>query len=214
MLFVIGLALTFIACGGSKGLESSDAGQELLSIFTGSFSSENQAEEDSVYMETELHISSIWKERKGDWFYVEQVEVAQPEEPMRQSVYRIVPLSSDRFKILKYKFRNPQVFAGQWKSPEFFNDYPEDVVALKEGCGVYLHRKAYKNFEGETFGEDCFSQREGTAYATSKIEVRNDVIRIWERGWSAEGEQVWGPKDGHYRFERIESNKEEIQYNP
>ncbi len=210
LLFAIGLIWTFSACGGTRGLESSDAGQELVSILTGSFSSKNQAEEDSVYSEIELHIVSIWKERKGDWFYVEEIRVNQSEKPSLQSVYRIVPLSSDRFKILKYEFRNPRVFAGQWKNPDFFDDYPEDVVALKEGCGVYLHRKAFKNFEGETFGEDCFSQRDGSAYATSEIEIRNDVIRKWNRGWTEDGEQVWGPKDGHYRFERIESEKDAI----
>lgn len=196
------------ACGGSRAISYSDSQEELAELLTGSFSSETQALQDSSYSAVHLHIVPVWKERTGQWFYVEQALAKQGEKPYRQRMYRVVQLSSERFKILNYEFRNPQVFAGKWSAPQFFDDYPEEIVLIKEGCGVFLHRKAFKHYEGETYGEDCFSQFQGAQYATSEVEIRSDLIKTWDRGWSEEGKQVWGPKEGAYRFERIDTSSE------
>lgn len=199
------------ACGGGRAISYSDSQEELAELLTGSFTSETQAEQDSLYSPVHLHIVQVWKDRAGQWFYVEQALAAQDDKPYRQRMYRVVQLSSERFKILNYEFRNPQVFAGKWKDPQFFDDYPEEIVAIKEGCGVFLHRKAFKHYEGETYGEDCFSQFQGAQYATSEVEIRSDLIKSWDRGWTEEEEQVWGPEDGPYRFERMGASTEESE---
>lgn len=207
-LFLLGLFLLLQACGGSRAISYADSREEIKALMTGFFISESQAEQNSQHTPIHLHIVPVWPERSGQWFYVEQAEADRADEPHRQRMYRIVQLSSERFKILHYEFRNPQVFAGKWKDPSFFEDYPEEIVMIKEGCGVYLHRKAFKHYEGETYGEDCFSQFQGAAYATSVVDVRNDVIKMWNRGYSEEGVQVWGSDEGPTTFVRMNNEVE------
>ena len=205
------VALTLAACGGSRTISYSDSQEEIAELLTGSFSAEAQAKQDSDYLAIDLHIAPVWTERTGQWFYVEQAQANQADRPYRQRMYRLVQLSSERFKILNYTFRNPQVFAGKWKQPEFFDDYPEEIVLIKEGCGVYLNRESFKHYKGETFGEDCFSDFRGASYATSQVEIRADLIKSWDRGWSQEGEQVWGPEEGPYRFIRVNATTREAE---
>ncbi|SRR6056297_1857028 len=195
--------LLLIACGGSRTISYSDSKEELTNLLTGSFSSAAQAKQDTQYASINLHIVQVWKERSGQWFYVEQARAENPQNPYRQRMYRLVQLSSERFKILNYTFRNPQVFVGKWQTPEFFDDYPEEIVRIKEGCGVFLNRESFKHYEGETFGEDCYSNFQGASYATSQVEIWSDMIKSWDRGWNQEGKQVWGPNEGPYRFERM-----------
>ncbi len=193
-----------LSCGGSRSISYSDSLEEMHELLTGSFTSTAQSEVDSQYLDIHLHIVPIWKERIGHWFYVEQALADKPDNPYRQRMYRLVQLSAERYKIINYKFRNPQVFVEKWKQPKFFNKYTEDIVLIKEGCGVYLNRVGFKHYEGETFGEDCYSNLNGASYATSNVEIRNEFLKSWDRGWDENGDQVWGPTEGPYRFERIE----------
>ncbi|NBB88730.1 MAG: hypothetical protein GVX96_02940 [Bacteroidetes bacterium] len=201
-----------LSCGGSRSISYEDSLEEIQGLLSGSFASTAQSEADSQYLNIHLHIVPIWKERTGNWFYVEQALADKPETPYRQRMYRLVQISAERYKIINYAFRNPQVFTGKWKTPDFFTKYTEDIVLIKEGCGVYLNRVAYKHYEGETFGEDCYSDLNGASYATSNVEIRNEFLKAWDRGWDEDGNQVWGPTEGPYRFDRIE--KETNSANP
>jgi hypothetical protein len=202
-IILFSFLLLLSACGGSRTISYADSKEELTELLTGSFTSAAQAQQDTQYAPLNLHIVPVWKELTGNWFYAEQSKVTKPAQPIKQRMYRVVQLSSERFKILEYTFRNPQVFAGKWKTPTFFDEYPEEIVRIKEGCGIFLNRKSFKHYEGETFGTDCFSDLQGADYMTSQIEIWNDMIKRWDRGWNEEETQVWGPVDGPYSYVRM-----------
>ena len=57
-------------------------------------------------------------------------------------------------------------------------------------------------FRGETAPEACPSSLRGATHATVAVTVTATGLDSWDRGWNAEGEQVWGAQDGPYEFRR------------
>ena len=55
---------------------------------------------------------------------------------------------------------------------------------------------------GGTRGEGCASNLRGAAYATSEVVIMPGRIESWDRGFDAEGHQVWGAEKGAYVFVR------------
>lgn len=83
--------LSLLACNATKKLSTSDTGiSNLKSMMTGSFNSVEQAAVDSNYYDITLHMYPIWKDREGDWLYVEQSVTANQAKPYRQRIYFIV----------------------------------------------------------------------------------------------------------------------------
>jgi hypothetical protein len=52
-------------------------------------------------------------------------------------------------------------------------------------------------------GEGCCSELRGSSYATADIVIKKDRVVSWDRGWNADGEQVWGPDSGGYIFKKM-----------
>jgi len=60
-------------------------------------------------------------------------------------------------------------------------------------------------FEGSTEGNNCQSSLRGAAYVTSKVSISKERIYSWDRGFDAEGHQVWGAEKSGYIFERVKN---------
>ena len=78
-----------------------------------------------------------------------------------------------------------------------------DSLTLKEGCDVFLWNHSDTAFVGGTVGEGCCSELAGASYATSDIIIKKNVLISWDRGWDADGQQVWGPESGGYIFKKM-----------
>ena len=73
---------------------------------------------------------------------------------------------------------------------------------LRDGCSVFLERVDEIRFAGETRGAGCKSTLRGASYATSQVVVTREGIESWDRGFDANGRQVWGAEKGAYVFKR------------
>jgi len=62
-------------------------------------------------------------------------------------------------------------------------------------------------YEGSTEGNNCESDLRGAKYATSEVKISKDGIISWDRGYDAEGKQVWGAEKGGYIFKRVIGNE-------
>ena len=92
---------------------------------------------------------------------------------------------------------------GAWREPERLDAIGPDDLKLREGCAVVLRgRGGDGSFVGSTVGDACKSTLRGASYATSEVSVTSGGITSWDRGYSADDEQVWGAKKGPYVFER------------
>ena len=75
-------------------------------------------------------------------------------------------------------------------------------IDYKEGCDVFLEYDGTK-FKGGTSGKKCSSNLRGAKYATTEVEVYEDRLISWDRGFTENGIHAWGTTAGGYVFEKI-----------
>ncbi len=177
--------------------------EALVKYMVGSFSSEEQAEEDSNYFNIELEMVQIWKDRTdGPWIYIEQAVSELKGKPYRQRVYQIKQRNDGKIESIVYTIPNPLRFAGDYK-----NEFPllrltPDSLMLREGCEVVLYRADDGYFEGSTVDKNCSSDLRSASYATSEVLIDKDKLISWDRGFDESGNQVWGAVNGGYIFRK------------
>ena len=176
---------------------------ELFALMQGSFTSEIQAEVDSTYYNISLHMYPIW-ENQGHFLYVEQALTSTPKQPYRQRIYEVKRDSDSTFSSAIYKLDTDSLWIGKWKNPKAFDSISLNNIALKEGCEVILKRIAPNQFIGKTGDNTCVSTMRGASFARSEVEILEDKIISWDRGFDANGDYVWGAEKAGYIFNKID----------
>lgn len=171
---------------------------ELQRTMSGSFSSELQASVDDAYYDIDLHMQPIWQDR-GHYLYVEQAVAATPEAPYRQRVYQLERRGKKLISKV-YELPNPERYVGAHTDPDKLSGLHPDDLIERQGCAVILKQDREGLYRGSTRKEDCKSSLRGAAYATSRVSISDSFIQSWDRGFDAEGQQVWGATDGGYMF--------------
>lgn len=203
---IIGSAMP--ACATSHLGRGDGDVDRLAGWLVGSFSSAQQAEADPEhYLDIRLHMTQIWTSRAdGPWLYVEQAAASALERPYRQRVYRLA--SGPDGAVLSHIYMlpgDPLAYAGWWRTPASFDHAltPTDLDE-RDGCAITMHVRGRDGaFVGGTTGRGCVSTLRGAAYATSEVEITADALITWDRGFDAEGAQVWGATEGGYVFRRM-----------
>jgi len=203
------------ACQGPKANETLTGSLHgLASWMTGTFSSAAQAAEaPDDYFDIRLVMLPIWQDQAyGDerWLYVEQAAADSLDRPYRQRVYRLSQLGSNRFQSEVFELPgDPRRFVQAWKTPTLLAAMrPEDLVK-REGCAILL-TGGEGVYIGRTEERSCSSTLRGAAWASSEVIIQADQLTSWDRGWDAEGKQVWGAMKGGYRFEKRSDGEPEI----
>jgi CpeT protein len=170
----------------------------------GIFTSADQAERDPEnFFAVRLVTVPIWKTRTdGPWLYVEQAMLDAVDAPYRQRVYRLVETEAGLRSEVYSLPRDGEGFAGIWMEPGRFSDYNPEMLTERSGCAIELERSGSK-YLGSTVGEGCASSLRGASYATSEVTLSDGRITSWDRGFDAEGRQVWGAESGPYEFKRV-----------
>lgn len=169
-------------------------------LLAGKYSSAAQAARDTAFYPISLVMTPIWPERTdGLWLYVEQAMASKPDKPYRQRVYKLTHPSKRKFVSEIYTLRNAKEVTGLHSDPTKMKLLHPDSIELKDGCAVAL---SLKNgiYTGGTRGSSCPSDLRGAKYATSIIVLRQGEMVSWDRGYDADGKQVWGATKGGYVF--------------
>ncbi len=170
---------------------------KLSEMMIGSFSSEAQSKSDTSYFDIRLQVYPIWKNRTdGIWLYVEQAMAKRIDKPYRQRVYRLNDLQPGGVESAVFTMKSPLRFAGK---PEVVEKLTPDSLSQREGCSVFLQRSG-KKFVGATKEKTCPSDLKNAAYASSEVTITRKMMLSWDRGYNADGKQVWGAEKGGYRF--------------
>lgn len=197
--------------GGSRSVRGSGELRELTSLMTGSFSSQAQAQADPDFFDIRLQMVPIWPERSGpaaQWLYVEQARGDALDKPYRQRVYKVFPRvgATRSVELVSEVFElpgDPLAYAGWWQTPELFASVSPEQLKPREGCEVILRRVKPRVFEGATAGTACASTLRGATYASSQVHADANGLVTWDRGFDANGTQVWGATKGGYHFRRV-----------
>ena len=175
---------------------------ELFALMQGSFNSELQSQQDSTYYNISLHMYPIWED-KGKFLYVEQAMNSYQNKPYRQRIYEVTRTNDSLFKSEVYTLKVDSLWIGKWKTPAAFDSISKSDITLKNGCAVILSRIDKNHYRGETGENTCLSTLRGASYATSQVEIKEDKILSWDRGFDADGNHVWGAVKGGYIFDKI-----------
>lgn len=174
---------------------------KLVGYMTGSFTSAQQAKNDSDYFDISLKMTPVWETRTdAKWLYVEQAMSSKLDKPYRQRVYKVsYNKKTKTYESAVYTLPNPSRFIN---NPNSVNKLTPDSLTAREGCTVYLKAKG-KKFVGGTQGNACASDLKGAAYASSKVTILSDRLVSWDQGFDTAGKQVWGATKGGYIFRRV-----------
>lgn len=193
------------APGASVGTATAAAGgaQALREVMAGTYSSAAQAASDPEFKVIELHMTPIWSARSdGAWLYVEQAAAEARDAPYRQRVYQLAEASTPgRVESRVFELPgDPLSFAGAWRDPSRLDVLTPASLVPRQGCTVVVARLPDGTWSGSTLGDRCRSTLRGASYATSEVTISAHELRSWDRGFDAEGKQVWGAVKGPYRF--------------
>jgi CpeT protein len=187
--------------------------ERMVAMMVGSFSSAEQAKVDPEnYRDIRLHMARIWPERTdGAWLYVEQAAATALDKPYRQRVYRVhaepAAVGGGEVVVVSEVFVLPGDavrFAGAWREPAKLAGVTPEQLTLKDGCAMLMQARPDGTFVGGTQGTLCASELRGAKYATSEATITPTGLRTWDRGFDADGKQVWGATAGGYEFRRVE----------
>lgn len=176
---------------------------ELFGLMQGSFNSEIQSTVDSTYYNISLHMYPIWED-KGNFLYVEQALNSMQDRPYRQRIYEVTRTSDSTFSSAVYNLDVDSLWIGKWKTPKAFDSISLKDITLKKGCDVVLKRTAPNHFIGKTGDASCVSTMRGAAFARSEVEILEDKVISWDRGFDADGNYVWGAEKGPYIFNKLD----------
>ena len=188
----------------SSNSEDNDL-EELFALMQGSFNSKAQAMADPEFYNISLHMYPIWKD-KGYFLYVEQALDSVQDKPYRQRIYQIEQTDASTFSSTIFTLPNSNQWIGAWKNPAAFDSLSVNDLLKRKGCAVLLKKIGPENFKGSTEEYSCLSKLNGASYATSEVEITSEKIVSWDRGFDAEGHQVWGSMKGGYVFDKLKKD--------
>lgn len=172
----------------------------LARYMLGSFSSAEQAKNDTDYFDIELEMARIWRSRTdGVWMYVEQARADAKFKPYRQRVYQLAQVDDSTFTSTVYSLDSAEWYVGGYKVTKLLDRTAAEKLIPLEGCALVLH---WRNnaFVGATDDKACKNAWGKATYATSEVTVKADRMISWDRGYNDAGEQVWGAEKGGYIF--------------
>jgi len=204
-VIIYSLATCFIlGCTSVKKSTDNNEIDKLVNLMTGTFNSAKQATEDTAFYDITLQMYPIWLNKKGEnWLYVEQALSSAPQRPYRQRIYKVERVSKDLYQSTVYTLPQPKRFIGKWSNPAAFDIISPDSLVERNGCSVFLRKIAPNYFRGATKDGTCESSMSGANYATSEVEIFENKILSWDRGFDKKAKQVWGAVKGGYVFERV-----------
>ena len=179
-----------------------DAVMELKALLVGHYDSSGQAAEDRDYYDILLTMCPVELPELGtEVLYVEQTAADTPDEPYRQRLYVLEPGATETQAVSRiYEMSGARQIIGTCDSPGEFSLDLDRIFEL-EGCEVVLDHTG-EGFAGGTVDDNCATDWNGADYATSEITLDAELLVSWDRGWSADGEYVWGATAGGYQFVR------------
>ena len=187
------------AAGDAAAAADANA-DRLLSYLEGTFDSADQAEANPDYFAVSLVSCVVDAPELGARaLYVEQALMSSPDAPYRQRIYTIEAADAVRASTRIYAIVGEEDAVGICAGPRATVRARD--VTLREGCGVDVVWDGAR-YTGGTQGEACASSLRGAAYATSEVELSDDELDSWDRGYNAQGEQVWGATAEPYVFVR------------
>ena len=198
------VALVLLSLSGPAAAGPADALDEYVRLQVGSFTSEAQSRQDARYDVATWHIVEIWPgdDAGARWLYTESW-IGEAPAPYLQRVSRLTVEPDGTVLARRYRFPDAVRVVGAWQATRRFDALPRAELIALDGCDAVIARTGPARFEGGTVGARCRNDYRGAAYAVSQSVLTPEEMLNWDRGFDVNGNQVWGPSAGGYRFRRV-----------
>ncbi len=202
------MSLALFACAAAPhrdAITPDDPAAKVAAMMQGHYDSRDQAAADKTYFPIALAMVLIWPQRSdGHWLYVEQAMADTPDKPYRQRAYRVYSGEDGEVISEVYTIAEPERFVQGWRTGSLAALH-RDMLQPRTGCAVHLRAQGDAAqsmvwWQGATVGNGCASERSGAAYATAEVRLEAERMSSWDRGFDADGKQVWGATAGAYVF--------------
>jgi len=140
--------------------------------------------------------------------YQEQALTTKLTQPYRQRVLFIAasPPFSNSVVSLSHKLAEPAKWIGFCNQSNSQRLLQLDQDLGEKVCSVYLE-KSTDGYKGETPPQGCPANVRGAVRITNTVELNPDGMNTWDRGFDANGKQVWGAQSESYQFRRKEGGR-------
>jgi uncharacterized lipoprotein YbaY len=133
------------------------------------------------------------------YLYQEQAIVPSLDKPYRQRILEISPRpASQTIRSRSYKLADQ----AKWVN---FCDRPSRQIQPQDFpigvCAVFL-KPTPEGFSGTTEATGCPANVRGAVMIRNRIRLHPNGMDTWDRGYNAQGKQVWGAGDAPYQFLR------------
>lgn len=179
-----------------------DRAPRLFDMLRGRFDSADQAQRDPEYFDVSLIACTVEAPELGELvLYIEQALSNRIDAPYRQRLYVVERIDDESARSRVFTLANEAAMVGACDRAAPTTLAAADATE-RDGCAVDLAWVDGDHFEGGTVGESCASSLNGATYATSEVELYDDRVESWDRGYDGAGSQVWGATGGPYIFVR------------
>lgn len=185
--------------------------QQVTSYLTGVMETSAQAQAipdaPSVRMTTcEVKVNntdSSVQHYKGVFLYQEQALTRNLSKPYRQRILNILPsIDKNSIESVSFKPINPKNWIGLCHKP-----LSERVINSQEienvNSSVFL-KPVGTEYIGETQPGGCIINFKGAVKVTNTIKLYQNGMKTQDRGFDAQGKQVWGAENRSYQYQKIE----------
>ncbi|AFY55063.1 CpeT/CpcT family (DUF1001) [Rivularia sp. PCC 7116] len=144
--------------------------------------------------------------------FAEQANILNLEQPYRQRLLRITPMSGDGcFKVQYYMFKDPTAWRGAGRDDTLLNALTPDKLDLLPGCvlmmnTVNLAQNQYKFIAKPLPDTRCkFNYAGNTIEVSLGFEATQKEFVSYDKGIdSATGKATWGAIMGPYRYTKLQ----------
>lgn len=143
---------------------------------------------------------------EGIWLYQEQAIATNLQAPYRQRFLHITPRPlSQVVRSLAYRPSNPNAWVNLCDQPVANRNVTSKDLG-EAVCSVFLKRSG-DVYIGVTPAIGCPTTARGAIRTTNRVILRSDSMETWDRGYNAQGQQVWGAEGESYQFRRNPTSK-------
>lgn len=141
--------------------------------------------------------------RDSVFLYQEQALTQRLQKPYRQRFLQLAPSAAENsIESKAFKPLDPQRWIGLCdRAEEQRILQPSDLI--EAGCSVFLV-PVNQIYVGNTQAGGCATNFRGAVRITNTVFLHAAGMDTWDRGFDAQGNQVWGAKDQSYQFRWID----------
>ena len=146
------------------------------------------------------------------FLYQEQGLSMNLSNPYRQRFLQIAPnRSQETVEAKAFRPANPETWIGLCDRP--VSDRIVTIDKLGEAtCSLFLQPEG-NGYRGTTPTEGCPSNFRGAVKVTNTVFLDATTMETWDRGFDAQGKQVWGAEDISYQYRDINPENHDPQAN-